>query len=321
MTKKLVSIIVPVYNQEEYLGDCFESILLQSYENWECIIIDDGSTDSSRKVALDWQNRDKRFIYFHKENGGVSSARNLGINKSSGEFLCFIDPDDTVNRNYIYDFILNYEGRDTLIFQDINIVNKDFSVKQNVLKYKNRIYDLTDLEYDKDLFIGFSWNKLYEKEIIQNNNILFDERLPYAEDKKFYMQYLYRVKRIKTIDCSNYNYYKRDNSAMTKHKNFHYSVYEIVIDFFSEFVNSGIVSKDSSNFDLVNGYTYYFNLYYNSLLKERYRTAIRSLKKNHSVVDFTLVKQKTKLFKYVTQLYRLKLYCLSFLLWRFFMKK
>lgn len=101
MNNSLVSIIVPCYNQGQYLEEALDSVLKQSYLNWECIIVNDGSTDITEEVAKKWLAKDSRFQYFSKENGGLCSARNFGISHSSGEFILPLDADDKISMNYM----------------------------------------------------------------------------------------------------------------------------------------------------------------------------------------------------------------------------
>ena len=101
MKKPIVSIIVPCYNQAEYLDECLQSVLHQTYENWECIIVNDGSPDNTDEVVKKWIIKDSRFKYYYQENAGVSSARNLGILKSIGEYILPLDGDDKIAENYI----------------------------------------------------------------------------------------------------------------------------------------------------------------------------------------------------------------------------
>ena len=98
---ELISIIVPIYNTEKYLGQCLDSIINQSYTNFEVLLINDGSTDSSGMICQEYVARDSRFRYFEKDNGGVASARNLGLERSSGAYITFIDSDDWVEFNYL----------------------------------------------------------------------------------------------------------------------------------------------------------------------------------------------------------------------------
>ena len=101
MHQELISIIVPIFNTEKYLHQCLNSILSQSYENFECLLINDGSTDASASICREYVAKDARFRYFEKENGGVSSARNLGIERSGGAYITFIDSDDWVEFDYL----------------------------------------------------------------------------------------------------------------------------------------------------------------------------------------------------------------------------
>ena len=98
---KMVSIIIPCYNQGKFLDEALQSVLNQTYKNWECIIVNDGSTDNSEVIAKSWIIKDARFTYFHKENGGVSSSRNLGIKKAKGGFIQFLDADDILAKDKI----------------------------------------------------------------------------------------------------------------------------------------------------------------------------------------------------------------------------
>lgn len=101
MLNKKVSIIVPCYNQSHFLSEALQSVLEQSYSNWECLIVDDGSPDNTEEVALKWCETDERFIYFKKENEGLSAARNSGIENANGEFILPLDADDKISPNYI----------------------------------------------------------------------------------------------------------------------------------------------------------------------------------------------------------------------------
>ena len=101
MGNELVSIVVPIYNVENYLRQCLDSIMGQTYQNFECLLINDGSPDHSADICREYVSKDSRFKYFEKENGGVSSARNLGIERSEGAYITFIDSDDWVESDYL----------------------------------------------------------------------------------------------------------------------------------------------------------------------------------------------------------------------------
>ena len=110
----LVSIIVPVYNAERYLSRCIDSILEQSFTDFELLLINDGSNDNSADICDEYVAKDSRVLVFHKENGGASAARNYGLDKAVGKYVCFIDADDWVGKDYIKQ-LLPYEGEDMVI--------------------------------------------------------------------------------------------------------------------------------------------------------------------------------------------------------------
>ena len=114
----MISIIIPVYNTAQYLDQCLESVLVQSYTDWECIVVDDGSTDNSGEICDKWGKRDSRFVILHQKNQGVSAARNKGLERCKGEYICFIDSDDWVEPTYLshlYDGMKNNEGVDMVV--------------------------------------------------------------------------------------------------------------------------------------------------------------------------------------------------------------
>ncbi|MDH2206343.1 glycosyltransferase family 2 protein [Empedobacter sp. GD03644] len=114
----LISIIILIYKVEAYLRNCLESIRNQTYTNFEVLLINDGSPDNSEQICLEFEQKDTRFNYFYKENGGVSSARNLGLEKAVGKWVVFVDSDDTVEKNYLNDFVLNINDDKSLVLQD-----------------------------------------------------------------------------------------------------------------------------------------------------------------------------------------------------------
>jgi len=114
MNNVLVSIIVPCYNHAQYLSEALQSVLEQSYDNWECIIVNDGSPDNTEEIALEWTNKDIRFLYLKKMNGGLASARNSGIDKALGEFILPLDADNKISKNYILSAINSFKENDNL---------------------------------------------------------------------------------------------------------------------------------------------------------------------------------------------------------------
>ena len=115
----MISVIIPLYNTGRYIGECLDSILAQSYGDYECIVVDDGSTDDGGRIADSFALRDSRFKIYHTDNRGVSAARNLGLEKARGEFVVFVDSDDTVENSYLASLINNYEKDIDLVVSGI----------------------------------------------------------------------------------------------------------------------------------------------------------------------------------------------------------
>lgn len=211
---KKISIIIPIYNAGLFLHKCLESIQNQTFTDYEVWLIDDGSTDQSGAICDLFATKDNRFHVLHKQNNGVSSARNTGLKYAQGEWICFIDADDSVNENYLSTLVQHIGTQnDILIIQGYNTILpnnkclfKDFS---------NRLYESTDIHLAfKDLNInrcGFPFAKLYNADIIRQHHIRFIESIHYAEDVMFMLTYLCHCSAIQTIEGRNYNYYIRNN--------------------------------------------------------------------------------------------------------------
>ena len=191
----LISVIVPVYNVEKFLNQCVDSILAQTYKNFELILVDDGSKDKSGDICDDYAEKDPRIRVFHKENGGVSSARNCGLDNARGEYVCFVDSDDWVHNTYIEDMV-KPEMYDLVIqgFKDGNITKK-YSIEYitNQIEILDAfIYHL--LKQDGPSHIIYS--KLYKSSIIEINKLRFDENIWLGEDLLFNLQFISYSKNV-----------------------------------------------------------------------------------------------------------------------------
>ena len=195
-SKTLISIIVPIYNVENYLRQCLDSIMNQTYQNFECLLINDGSPDNSADICREYVAKDARFRYFEKENGGVASARNLGIKRSEGAYITFIDSDDWVDSDYLE--VLH----NSLLEEDADIsvsTYKRFEMSDGTWYfhsfqrgYEKRVFinqeiieEFTKLnEYDASY--RFVSGKLVRKTVL--HNILFNEMTTFGEDMEFWMK-------------------------------------------------------------------------------------------------------------------------------------
>lgn len=211
MNNKKVSIIVPVYNVEKYLQRCIESILTQTETDFELLLIDDGSKDKSGLICDEYARKDSRIKVYHKENGGVSSARNLGIEKANGEWICFIDADDYVRQDFLSD-IQQY------LFNDVDIVHWGFCYDNCGMIVEKPIVNNTNIinmeeVCKKDLFHGYVWSYLFKRDIIEKNRIKFHTDLKYAEDWLFILTYYTKAHKMAALSSCLYTQVFRRDSA------------------------------------------------------------------------------------------------------------
>ncbi|MFC0344180.1 glycosyltransferase family 2 protein [Epilithonimonas hispanica] len=225
-----ISIIIPVYNAEKYLTECLQSVQFQSFTDFEVLLVNDGSTDRSGKICEEFVEKDSRFKVFHKENGGVSSARNLGIKNASGEFICFIDSDDYIKENFFKDFKFETNSADLFVQgYHIKIENQQFlerSIIHANLKSNDIGSILCNLEIKTNI-IETPWSKLFKTNIIHDNNLLFNERLHNGEDHLFVLSYFKYINSIYLSNSNNYIYNRADNpdsliNQRIQHHNFGY---------------------------------------------------------------------------------------------------
>lgn len=213
MKEPVVSIIVPVYNLKKYLSRCIESILLQSYKNYECILVDDGSVDGSSEICDIYAKKDSRIKVIHKENGGVSNARNVGIEMSIGKYVCFIDGDDWVDKTLLDKAVLLIEkmhsqiiGWGMRVYDGYSFVS-DYYSEQPVFLYKE--------EKIFPEWFNSPCTKMYLRSLIIDNKIRFPEGISLAEDLCFNYQCYSYVNEIPQIQETLYNYFsKRPDSAV-----------------------------------------------------------------------------------------------------------
>ena len=211
----LVSIIVPVYNTEAYLPDCLDSIVNQTYKDIEIILVDDGSTDNSGRICDEYAKQDNRIVVIHKENGGVSSARNRGIDISNGKFICFIDSDDTIDKLYVETLAvaINDDEVDLVLCNVRDIWINRISEKRKIKEYLSG--DFFADYYKLINLLRFPVLKLYKSQIIKKYNLKFYEDIVCAEDQIFNFEYYIHISKYVYIDKAYYNYYHRNNGSLS----------------------------------------------------------------------------------------------------------
>ena len=195
----LISVIVPCYLQAQYLDECLQSVLDQTYQNWECIIVNDGSPDHTEEVANKWLEKDPRFRYIDKENGGLSSARNAGLKEAKGEWIQFLDCDDVLKKE---------KFEKSILINDVNyydLIITNFEMLSNG-KALPPFCQLKDIKLNLETFIS-EWDldfnipihcSLFKKESI--GDLLFNESLKAKEDWIFWIDFFLTEKKYLFID-------------------------------------------------------------------------------------------------------------------------
>ena len=213
-SKALISIIVPIYNVEKYLRQCLDSIQDQSYQNFECLLINDGSPDNSADICKEYVSKDPRFRYIEKENGGVSSARNLGLEHSKGEYITFIDSDDWVDSDYLEVLYksLTDEKADVAVstYKQFNMDDNNYYVHSYQRGYEKKIFtgpELIDEFIALDTFdhsYRFVCGKLVRKCLL--DKIAFNEKTTLGEDMEFWLKLYLISNKIVYVNRDSYVY-------------------------------------------------------------------------------------------------------------------
>ena len=219
-----VSIIVSVYNAEGTIGRCIDSILNQTYREYEAIILDDGSTDASGKICDEYAKKDSRIRVVHKENTGVSDTRNQGIAMARGEFLQFLDSDDWITPEATALFVhtaVEYQC-DMVISDFYRVVGERVSQKGAIEEdglMDRAAYAEYMMQKPADFYYGVLWNKLYKKSVIEKYRITMDETISWCEDFMFNLEYMRHIRNVYAVKVPLYYYVKTKGSLATQGNN------------------------------------------------------------------------------------------------------
>jgi len=213
------SIVVPVYNVEQYLENCLESIVNQTYDNYEVIIVNDGSTDNSQSIIDKYVSKDKRFKSYIKKNGGLSDARNYGVTKVKGDYLLFVDSDDSINRDLLLELNKVLDNGDVdLIKFGVNLIKSDNEMEKVVCETKNNISgeEAFRVMQNNSLFVT-AWSYVYKYSFWKKNNFKYEIGRVH-EDYGLTPYVVLKANRVSIIDYLGYNYYVRSNSIMNNNQ-------------------------------------------------------------------------------------------------------
>ncbi|MBQ3544327.1 MAG: glycosyltransferase [Lachnospiraceae bacterium] len=218
-----ISVIVPIYNTEMYLNRCIDSIINQTYDNLEIILVNDGSNDSSGHIIDEYAKKDSRVIPIHKKNGGVSSARNVGMKVATGEYIGFVDSDDWIEAD-MYEKMANeikYESLDMVIcgfFKDngmnVSEVRNNKSISSKVFGGEEMLKYVFYRE-DYRAFAAYSWNKIVKKKLLGLSKYCeFNENISIGEDVLWLVNISQHIKKVKYINNTLYHYVQNEDSVM-----------------------------------------------------------------------------------------------------------
>lgn len=224
----MISVVIPIYNTASYLRQCIESILKQTYKDFEILLVDDGSTDTSKDICLEYQSKYDNIRYLYKENSGVSSTRNYGIDNAKGRWIFFIDSDDFLLSDNVFEILIDVVNED-----ETNIPVFNFRYIYDDKEKDGSKFDLSSIN-DKEIIMNIvsgrqsksffgqmfraSWGKMFDKEILDKYNIRFDEKMYIGEDAIFLLDYFKVNNNLKFIDEPLYGYRYHNCSACRKYK-------------------------------------------------------------------------------------------------------
>ena len=301
---KLISVIVPVYNVEKYLCKCIDSILAQSYTNLEIILVDDGSPDNSPAICDEYANKDSRIKVIHLENGGLSAARNAGLDIASGDFIGFIDSDDYISPEMYKKLYEAMKAADADIsicnFQKVDEAGKNIKTEETIESGTlSSLQALTGLQGKNGVCFVYSWNKLFNRQI-------FDElRFPigrYCEDNYIAHILLNRARAIVCLNECMYFYTQRKGSIMNNTTSLKLAIDEIdgFIERYNYFLNSGFSSliRDCKKF-VITSYRMRYCLLskpnrviFKNQFERTYNSYYLELRHNKSLKDFFFKHQR-----------------------------
>ena len=216
----LVSIIVPCYNVEKYIDKGLESILNQTYSNWECIVINDGSKDNTENEIKNWTNKDTRFTLISQENKGLSGARNTGLKNVNGDCIFFFDPDDLLDKDCLNNLTELYNSEiDIVIGKSAEVYDQTTTIINTLEHYDTTNKVINDTNFIelalKKPFSVVAWNKLYKSEFIFSNNLSFKDGVVH-EDELWFFKTMYSAKNIVFNSEVTYYYNIGNQSSITK---------------------------------------------------------------------------------------------------------
>lgn len=277
----IFSIIIPCYNVANYITETINSILEQSFKNYEVILIDDGSKDNTVKIISELIRSLNNFKLIKKSNKGVSSARNLGITYSKANYLLFLDSDDLIKKDLLSSVYFELENNNVDIisfgFEKFGLNKKEYLYKNNKSKYSFTAEEYLCLVFHKKIYQHIC-SMVIKKELISNNNIIFNEDISYSEDFLFFCMLITKANKIIYIPQIYFSYRIRKNSAMTSVSN-----YKRLDSLYALDLLSSYLQKNNINYKVYQSFIEYKNITRLYLIKLLLRN-----KKNINLIKMTI---------------------------------
>lgn len=225
MDSPLVSFIIPVYNSEQTIERCLCSVRNQTYQNYEVLMINDGSTDHSYVILQKYQCSDPRFRIINKKNSGVSSSRNLGIAQARGKYLQFIDSDDWITQDATMELVSTAEklNCDMVITDYHRVINHKIYIKGHISEeglISRNAFAQYMMQAPANFYYGVMWNKFYRTDIVKTHNLNCSEELHWCEDFRFNLEYIQYTKNVYVLKKPIYYYVKTKGSLISTQVNF-----------------------------------------------------------------------------------------------------
>lgn len=268
-SKVKISIVIPCFNCAKFIEKCIDSILGQTHDNIEIILLNDGSTDNTNEVITKYVKSNKNIIYINNENHGVSYTRNMGIQYATGDYLMFIDSDDFIGENYIKSFVdktINTPdliiGGFSYLYQNGTLLNVD-GIEFDAIPL-NQYLDKFYIDSIANRILFGPINKLYKLDVLKNNSIRFNENISIREDGMFVLDYLAKCSSVAGVQNNEYYYYQqtKGTSLVTRFNSYELDINEV---FFKQILSLTRNNKKNRIVELI--YPMYLDMDYSSIIK------------------------------------------------------
>lgn len=243
MSRVKISVIVPVYNAEKYLRRCVDSILAQTFTDFELLLVDDGSTDASGAICDEYASADARVRVFHKPNGGVSSARNLGLDNARGEWIAFADADDYLLPKWSVVASSELKNVD-MVVAGIEIRSHNNSTERVAVRFEGTPKEWME-NGDASKMRGALWNKFFRHDVVSNHLMRLDTRFNVREDEEFVVRFLTHVTTVKSVDLVVYHYFEPDWGLKYSENFRHLNTFWLVAELQKSYHNIGLSEATS----------------------------------------------------------------------------